>query len=260
MSTIDRDARSRARLGANADDAPGPAASRAALVLGALEVPLLIAVPMAMVAAVVLGIAQSALLMLAVVALVLVLFFAGYEASRPALRQIMPALVLAALAAAGRILFAPVPDFKPVSAIAIIAGAALGPRSGFMVGALAALTSNFFFGQGMWTPWQMYAWGLVGYLGGVLARAGAFQRADGSVRRAPLLAYGFCSALVYGAVINAYDIVGFVQPFTWAGAVARIAAALPFDLMHGFATMVFLAALYRPWVRRIARVARKYDL
>ena len=78
---------------------------------------------------------------------------------RQGLRQIMPTLVLAALAAAGRILFGPIPDFKPVSAIAIIAGATLGRRNGFMVGALAALTSNFFFGQGMWTPWQMYAWG-----------------------------------------------------------------------------------------------------
>ncbi|MFR3452057.1 MAG: ECF transporter S component [Collinsella sp.] len=76
----------------------------------------------------------------------------------------MPTLVLAACAAAGRILFAPIPDFKPLSAIAIIAGATLGPRNGFMVGALAALTSNFFFGQGLWSPWQMYAWGVVGYV------------------------------------------------------------------------------------------------
>lgn len=68
----------------------------------------------------------AALLMLAMVVLVLAMFFAGYEASRPALRQIMPTLVLAALAAAGRILFGPIPDFKPVSAIAIIAGACLG--------------------------------------------------------------------------------------------------------------------------------------
>ena len=75
----------------------------------------------------------------------------------------MPTVVLAALAAAGRILFAPIPDFKPVSAIAIIAGVAFGRKSGFMVGSLAALASNFFFGQGVWTPWQMYAWGLVGY-------------------------------------------------------------------------------------------------
>lgn len=228
--------------------------------LNILEVPLLLAVPLAMGACLWFGVGQAALLMLAVVVLALLLFFAGYEASRPALRQIMPTLVLAALAAAGRILFAPIPDFKPVSAIAIIAGATLGRRNGFMVGALAALTSNFFFGQGMWTPWQMYAWGIVGYLGGVLADLGAFRKRNGAVRMVPLMAWGFASALVFGLFINAYDVIGFVQPFTWPGAVARVAAAVPFDAMHGVATCVFLAALYAPWTRRIARVVQKFAL
>lgn len=227
---------------------------------GALEAILLVAVPLAMAVSLALGLAQSALLMLAVVALVIALFFAGYERSKPALRQIMPTLVLAALAAAGRLLFAPIPDFKPVSAIAIIAGAALGRRPGFMVGALAALTSNFFLGQGMWTPWQMYAWGIVGYLGGVAADAGVFTGRNGAVRKSALVVAGVLSAAVYAAIINAYDIIGFVQPLTWAGAIARVASALPFDLMHAFATCVFLVLLYRPWTVRIDRVVRKYGL
>ena len=229
-------------------------------VLGKFEVPLLLAVPVAMAAALLSGVEQTALLLLAVVVLVLAMFFAGYEASRPGLRQIMPTLVLAALAAAGRILFGPIPDFKPVSAIAIIAGATLGRRNGFMVGALAALTSNFFFGQGMWTPWQMYGWGLVGYVGGALAHARAFDRADGGVRTPALLVSGFVSAMFSRDMVNTYDIIGFVQPLTWAGAIARLASAVPFDVMHGLSTCVFLAALYRPWCRRIRRVVRKYDL
>lgn len=231
-----------------------------ARVMSKLEIPLLLAVPMAMASAMFAGIEQTALLMLAVVVLVLAIFFAGFEASRPALRQIMPTLTLAALAAAGRILFGPIPDFKPVSAIAIIAGATLGHRNGFMVGALAALTSNFFFGQGMWTPWQMYAWGMVGYAGGALARAGAFDRADGTVRMPALVAAGFASGMLYGAIINVYDIVGFVQPLTWVGAVARLATAVPFDAVHGLSTSLFLAVLYRPWCHRINRVVRKYGL
>lgn len=189
--------------------------------LAKLEISLLLAVPAVMAAALLAGVEQAALAMLVVVALVLALFFAGYEASRPGLRQIMPTLVLAAL---------------------------------------AALTSNFFFGQGMWTPWQMYAWGLVGYVGGALAYAGAFDRADGTVRMPALLAYGFASGLLYGVVINAYDIIGFVRPLTWAGAVARLATAVPFDITHGLATCVFLAALYKPWCRRINRVVVKYGL
>ena len=186
--------------------------------LAKLEVPLLLAVPAVMAAALLSGVGQAALAMLVVVALVLALFFAGYEASRPGLRQIMPTLVL------------------------------------------AALTSNFFFGQGMWTPWQMYAWGLVGYVGGALAHAGAFDRADGTVRMPALLTYGFASGLLYGVVINAYDIIGFVQPLTWAGAMARLATAVPFDITHGLATCVFLVALYKPWCRRINRVVVKYGL
>ncbi len=226
-----------------------------------LEVVLLAAVPLAMGLALVAGFAQTALLMLLVVTVVLALFFAGYEAGRPALRQIMPTLVLSALAAAGRILFAAVPDFKPVSAIAIIAGATLGRRNGFMVGALAALASNFFFGQGMWSPWQMYAWGMVGYLGGVLASAGVFDnRATGKPRMVALVTCGLASGALYGAIINAYGVLGFVRPFTWPGALAYVAASLPFDVIHGVATAVFLAVLYGPWTRRINRVVRKYGL
>ncbi len=220
----------------------------------------LLAVPVGMAATLYSGVAQSAIITLLVVVLTVCLFFAGYEASRPALRQIMPTLVLAALAAAGRIMFAPIPDFKPVSAIAIIAGATLGRREGFMVGALAALTSNFFFGQGMWTPWQMYAWGMVGYVGGVLADAGVFRRQDDTVHMPALMAYGFASAMLYGVIINTYDVIGFVHPLTWPTMIARVAAAVPFDVTHGVATCVFLAALYVPWTRSIGRVVRKYDL
>ena len=91
-----------------------------------------------------LQIEQSGLLTLLVGCAALAVFFCGFEAGKPALRQIMPTATLGALAAAGRILFAPIPDFKPVSAICIIAGAVFGKHSGFMVGALAALCSNFF--------------------------------------------------------------------------------------------------------------------
>ena len=222
---------------------------------------LLGAVPVAMGISLVSGFAQSALLMLLVVTVVLALFFAGYEASRPALRQIMPTLVLAALAAAGRILFAAVPDFKPVSAIAIIAGATLGRRNGFMVGALAALASNFFFGQGMWSPWQMYAWGMVGYMGGVVADAGLFEdSATGRPRRWLLAVCGLASGALYGAIINTYGVLGFVRPLTLPGALAYVAASLPFDALHGVATAVFLLVLYVPWTRRIGRVVRKYNV
>lgn len=220
----------------------------------ATEIVAIAGVPVVLGLCIAFDIQQTAVLSLVVVLACLAVFFAGFESSRPRLRDTMPIAVLAALAAAGRILFAPVPSFKPVSAIAIIAGAAFGRRSGFLVGALAALVSNFFFGQGPWSPWQMYGWGLVGYLGGVLAQAGLFRS------KAVLLGYGFLSGPLYGVVLNLWSIVGFYHPETLGQAALVYAAALPFDLIHGAATALFLLALYFPWQRKLARVKRKFGL
>ena len=225
-----------------------------ARVLPKLEIPALAAVLAALAFGAVAQFDQIALLSLGVVVGALVVFFARFETSKPALRQIMPTVVLAALAAAGRILFAALPDFKPVSAIAIVAGAAFGRQAGFMVGALAALVSNLFFGQGPWTPWQMYAWGLIGYFAGVLADRGAFEK------RPVLYVYGFAAPLLYGFLLNSYYIVGFVHPLTWQTALLAYGAGLPFDLVHGAATVVFLAILYQPWRKKLDRIKRKYGI
>ncbi|WP_117205370.1 ECF transporter S component [Paratractidigestivibacter faecalis] len=228
--------------------------SRVSRTLSVLELPALLAVPILMVTLALSGVDATAGLTLLVSLLAVGLVFASFEASRPPLRQLMPTAVLAATAAAGRVLFAPIPDVKPVSAIAVIAGATLGRRSGFMVGAVAALVSNFFFGQGSWTPWQMYAWGLVGYLGGVIADRGLLER--GGV----LYAWGFLSALMYGAILNGYYVLGFVRPLTWPSVLAAYAAGFPLDCVHGVATAAFLAVIWLPWGRSIRRVVRKYDL
>ena len=228
--------------------------SRVSRTLSVLELPALLAVPILMVTLALSGVDATAGLTLLVSLLAVGLVFASFEASRPPLRQLMPTAVLAATAAAGRVLFAPIPDVKPVSAIAVIAGATLGRRSGFMVGAVAALVSNFFFGQGSWTPWQMYAWGLVGYLGGVIADRGLLER--GGV----LYAWGFLSALMYGAILNGYYVLGFVRPLTWPSVLAAYAAGFPLDCVHGVATAAFLAAIWLPWGRSIRRVVCKYDL
>lgn len=220
---------------------------KAALVLGAVPVVLAISA--------LLGLQQSALLTVMVTLGAVVLMFDDFERSRPGLRQVMPAVVLGALAAAGRVLFFLVPDVKPVTAICILSGIVFGRRCGFMVGALAALVSNFFFGQGPWTPWQMYAWGLVGYGAGVLASRGVFEAGKG-----PVLVYGFFAALLYGLLLNSWHVVGYLNPITWEGALLAYGAGLPFDLVHGVATVAFLAVLYGPWRRKLERIALRYRL
>lgn len=219
-----------------------------------VEVVCLIGVAASLLLCAVFDIDQSALLTLVVALAALAVFFVSFERSRPALRQIMPTVVLGALAAAGRILFVPFPDFKPVSAICIIAGSVFGRKSGFLVGAIAALASNFFFGQGAWTPWQMYSWGLIGYLAGCLERAGVFNRTPA------LLACGFLSAMLYGLILNGWFVIGFVHPIIWESVLAAYAAGFPLDCVHGIATVVFLAVLYTPWRKKLQRIKRKYDL
>ncbi len=234
---------------------------------GAIEAAALVAPVAVLAACALLQIEQSGLLTLLVGCAAVAVFLCGFEAGRPALRQIMPTATLGALAAAGRILFAPIPDFKPVSAICIIAGAVFGKHSGFMVGALAALCSNFLFGQGPWTPWQMYAWGLVGYLAGVLAQTGAFELDENPAKphaltlgRVVLLCYGFLSGLFYGFILNSWYIVAFLVPVTWQGALAAYLAGLPLDLIHSVATVIFLSVLYLPWKKKLDRIKQKFAL
>lgn len=243
-------------------------------ILGFLEPVVLVAVPLSLLVCAVCNISAAGGLTLVVAMGALLLMLASYESSRPALRQIMPTVTLGALAAAGRILFAPLPEIKPVSAIAIVAGATLGRRNGFMVGALAALVSNFFFGQGAWTPWQMYGWGMVGYLSGVLSQLGvfgpasAYQTSEGAwsgalnsgPHRVALVAWGFLSALFYGLILNGWYVIGFVHPITWPAVLAAYAAGFWLDCLHGVATVGFLLLIWKPWGRALTRIVAKYGL
>lgn len=179
-------------------------------------------------------------------------FLLSFENQKPTAPQLMPLIILASVAAVGRILFAATPNFKPVTAVVILAGITLGRSQGFLCGALAALASNLFFGQGAWTPWQMFAWGLVGYLSGVLTQAGFLRR------KAGVLVWGFLSCLIYGFLLDSWTIIGFVSPLTPGAAMATYGAGLPFTLIHALSTVLFLLLLYRPWCRIIRRMQTKY--
>lgn len=183
-----------------------------------------------------------------------VLMLLGWERQVPSLRQVLPAVTLAAAATAGRILFSALPDVKPVSAMVILAGICLGRRPGFLCGALTALVSNMFFGQGLWTPWQMYGWGLMGYVAGVLADHGRLRS------RPSLAAFGFTACLCYGVILDGYTAVAFVRPITPAALLATWLASLPMDVVHGLATVAFLLAIWIPWGRALRRTVARYGL
>jgi energy-coupling factor transport system substrate-specific component len=193
--------------------------------------------------------ASSALLVI-----VLALGFAWFERSRPPAKVVALVAALAALATVGRIAFAPIPNVKPTTDIALFAGYALGPVPGFAVGSIAALVSNIFFGQGPWTPWQMLAWGLSGVLGGVLAAV-----AGRDLGRAPLAAACAFAGLMFGAILDLYqwtqggahDLAAYV---TWS------ATSLPYNLAHIMGNIAFCLLLGPTFVRSLERFRRRFEV
>ena len=149
---------------------------------------------------------------------------------------------LGAAAAAGRVLFAAIPGVQPVTVITVVAGAALGARSGFAVGAVAAFVSNFFLGQGVWTPWQMLAWGACGVAGALAA--GLLRR------RVALAAFCFILGMGFSAFMDVWNWLAFYDEHTWQTFAAVHARGLPFDLAHAIGNVV-IAFVAGPELRRL---------
>ena len=179
-----------------------------------------------------------------------------FERRRPQARELVVIAVLSAIAVAGRAAFFMLPQFKPVTALVIIAGIAFGGEAGFLVGAVTGFASNLFFGQGPWTPWQMFAFGVIGFLAGVLFRKGLLLRS-----RPALCVFGGLAALVvYGGLMNASAMLTYQSSPSIPMYLAYCLQGLPLDLVHALATAAFLAATARPMLEKLDRIKVKYGL
>jgi len=187
---------------------------------------------------------------------VLVTGVAWYERTQPTTRVLALVATLAALAALGRVAFAPLPNVKPTTDIVLIAGLVLGGAPGFMVGAVAALTSNLFFGQGPWTPWQMAAWGAVGVAGALLARLWRGKTPG----RVPLAIACGLGGLAFGAVMNLHMWITYSGDHGFAKLAAYFATSLPFDLAHAFGNVVFALAFGPALIRALQRFRSRMEV
>ena len=180
--------------------------------------------------------------------------FAWYERAQPTANVIALVATLAALAALGRAAFAPLPNVKPTTDIALLAGYALGAGPGFVVGAVGALASNLFFGHGPHTPWQMAGWGGAGLLGALLAMT--FGRELG---RIPLAAACGFAGLAFGAWMDLHLWVVFTdhQAAEYAAISAR---SLPFNVAHIAGNVVFCLLFGPALVRALARFRSRFDI
>ncbi|UYO63328.1 ECF transporter S component [Acetobacterium wieringae] len=183
-------------------------------------------------------------------------FFMVFEGRKPQARELIIIAVLAGIGVAGRAAFFMLPQFKPVVAIVIITGVCFGAESGFLVGAMVGFVSNFFFGQGPWTPWQMFAFGIIGFLAGILVRKDAMKKTKGQ-----LCLYGFLATFfVYGGIMNMASLLMWTTTINWKYVLAIYISGAPFDLIHACATVFFLFVAANPMIEKLERIKKKYGL
>ena len=183
-------------------------------------------------------------------------FFLIFEGRRPQARELVLIAVLVAMNVAGRAAFFMLPEFKPVVAMTILAGVAFGGETGFLVGAMTMLVSNMLFSQGPWTPWQMFAMGIVGWLAGVFYRKGVLRRS-----RLSLCIFGvLCSTVVYGGIMNPASALMWAGKLSWPIVLSYYITGIPVDLVRAAATAVFLLLGAEPMLEKLDRIKTKYGL
>jgi hypothetical protein len=189
-----------------------------------------------------------------IVGVVLALGWLAYERARPSARMIAVVGTLAAVAALGRDAFVALPDVKPITALALVVGYALGPLPGFSVGALGMLASNFVLGQGPYTPWQMAAWGLVGLFGAAL---GALSR-----RRLNRFQLALACAFAAFAAKQVMDLYTWTlgASHTPAAYLVVLGQALPFDLTDTVSSFFFGLAFGPELARLLARMRARMNV
>jgi energy-coupling factor transport system substrate-specific component len=189
-----------------------------------------------------------------IVGVVLAIGWLAYERRRPSARMVAVVGTLAAVAALGRDAFVALPDVKPITAMTLVVGYALGPLPGFTVGALGMLMSNFLLGQGPYTPWQMAAWGCVGLFGALVGRLSGRQ-----LGRVPLALCCGVAALAAKEVMNLYTwTIG--ASHTPAALLVVAGAGLPFDLTDMVASFLFGLAFGPELARLLARMRARMEI
>lgn len=183
-------------------------------------------------------------------------FFLIFEGRKPQARELVILSVLSALAIGGRAAFFALPGFKPVAAMVILTGVAFGAEAGFMVGAMTMFCSNVLFGQGPWTPWQMFAMGVMGLLAGIFFRKGLLHRNKVSLS----VFGGLVTFIIYGGIMNPASVLMYQADPNWKMIITAYITGVPADAIHALATVLFLWFLSEPMLEKLDRVKVKYGL
>ena len=182
-------------------------------------------------------------------------FFMAFEGRKPQARELVVIAVMCAIAIAGRVAI-PIPNFKATFALIMLAGIAFGPEAGFMVGAITAFASNFFYGQGAYTPWQMFGYGAGGMLAG-------FCFAKGRLPQKPLVmaVFGFLATILWvGPLLDCSHIFLMVSVINWDSIIAAFVSGFPVNLSQAICTVLVMLLFARPLLDKLDRIKVKYGM
>ena len=186
-------------------------------------------------------------------------FGVAFETRKVSARDLVTVAVLCALAAVGRTAFFMIPNFNPVIAIVIISGVAFGCETGYITGAVTMLVSNMVFGQGPWTPWQMFSMGLVGFAAGLVFNNSKI-RGEQLTRLSLCVFGGFCCIIIYGGIMNPASVIMWQPAVNLQMILAAYVTGFPFDVVQGFATVLFLWLMACPFLEKLDRIKIKYGV
>lgn len=181
-------------------------------------------------------------------------FFLRFERRKPQAREILVIAVMSAISVAGRCLFVVIPGFKPVAAITAITGFALGAEAGFLTGAMSALVSNMFFGQGPWTPFQMFAWGMIGFFAGLIGKNGEMPT------KWVLTLFGIFAGIFFSFGMDIWGAMSTYGVFSFEAYKLALISAIPFTVIYAVSNVMFLLLLTKPIMEKLLRVKVKYGL
>ena len=183
-------------------------------------------------------------------------FAFAFENRKPKARELVIISSLCAIGVAGRTAFFMLPQFKPVAAIVIISGVAFGGETGFLVGAITAFVSNFFFGQGPWTPWQMFSFGIIGFLAGIMFQKGILRKT-----KTDMCVFGFLvTFIIYGGIMNPASVIMWQSNININMVLSSYVMGMPFDFIHAVSTVFFLFFAAEPMLEKLERIKIKYGL
>ena len=183
-------------------------------------------------------------------------FAFAFENRKPKARELVIISSLCAIGVVGRTAFFMLPQFKPVAAIVIISGVAFGGETGFLVGAITAFVSNFFFGQGPWTPWQMFSFGIIGFLAGIMFQKGILRKT-----KTDMCVFGFLvTFVIYGGIMNPASVIMWQSNININMVLSSYVMGMPFDFIHAVSTVFFLFFAAEPMLEKLERIKIKYGL